>query len=90
MPQSIYKVPNGKLLKLFFTVENNLISQITISGDFFLYPEESITFLEQALLNQPLDEKILKDRLDETLEKNKIELFGLDSASIVHAITIAQ
>ena len=39
--KSVYKVPNGKLLKIFldYNIENKLINNISITGDFFAYPE---------------------------------------------------
>ena len=51
--KSIYKVPNGKLLKIFleFNEKNNSIESIKITGDFFAYPEETIEIMENKLKN---------------------------------------
>lgn len=87
--QAIYKVPNGKLLKIFLEVEDDKISQLNISGDFFIYPEESITQIEQALLGQPLDGEFLKGKLDQLVQSQGIELFGVDTESIVKTILTA-
>ena len=40
--KSIYKVPNGKLLKIFLDYDKKTqsINYINITGDFFAYPEE--------------------------------------------------
>ena len=42
--KSIYKIPNGKLLKiaLEYNEKSNSIDRIRIMGDFFAYPEEAI------------------------------------------------
>ena len=47
--KSIYKVPNGKLLKVSLDYDevDNSIEQIRITGDFFAYPEESIELIEK-------------------------------------------
>ncbi|MEM3517083.1 MAG: lipoate protein ligase C-terminal domain-containing protein, partial [Candidatus Bathyarchaeia archaeon] len=44
-----YKVPGGKLIKVFVSIKNGVIEEIKITGDFFLHPEESIEILEEKL-----------------------------------------
>jgi len=87
MQTAIYKVPNGKLLKIFFELKDNKIVEIKITGDFFIYPEEKISELENAIRNEILEEKSLIKKLQEVIEKEKIELFGVSAESIVKAIT---
>lgn len=89
MPQAIYKVPNGKLLKLFLETADNRIKTLKITGDFFLYPEEAITLLEEGLLGAPLEEAELGERLQRVIDQNKVELYGVDVASIVKTILMA-
>ena len=42
--KSIYKVPDGKLLKIFieYNEKDKSIKNINIMGDFFAYPEATI------------------------------------------------
>jgi hypothetical protein len=42
--QSVYKVPQGKLLKvsLEYDEKRNILQSVCITGDFFAYPEEGI------------------------------------------------
>lgn len=89
MPLAIYKVPNGKLLKIFLETENDKIADLKITGDFFLYPEEKITLLEDALKNEPLDAETLKLKLENLIQHENLELFGLDAESIVTTILMA-
>ncbi len=44
-----YKVEGGKLLRLEIDIDNGVIIQIKITGDFFMHPEESIILIEEAL-----------------------------------------
>ena len=46
------KIPNGKLLKLRVDFGKK-INSITISGDFFIHPEEGIDLIEEALKGTP-------------------------------------
>jgi len=88
--QVTYKVPNGKLLKISFEKKDDIIQNIKITGDFFLYPEEKITVLEDALTGEKLDKLTIQQELEEVILTEKIELFGIDSESIVKAIFLAK
>ena len=50
--RGILKVQGGKLLKVKLSQENGLISEISITGDFFIHPEESIEELEESLIGR--------------------------------------
>ena len=47
--KSVYKIPEGKLVKIELETTDNKIKKIKITGDFFLYPEEIISKLEKSL-----------------------------------------
>jgi lipoate-protein ligase A len=86
--KSIYKIPEGKLLKIFidYNEENNSINEINITGDFFAYPEESIENLENELKNTLLKKDVLLSKIDSIIEKNNIQFIGLNSESLVEGI----
>ena len=44
--KSIYKVQQGKLIKVDCEVKENKIQSITITGDFFCHPEEQFSLIE--------------------------------------------
>ena len=88
--QAIYKVPDGKLLKIFLEKEADTIQDIKITGDFFLHPEEKISALEDAIRGLKLDENTLRQKLKATVQNEGIELFGVDVESIVTAIFMAK
>lgn len=89
MKKAIYKVPNGKLLKIFLEDAGGKISSIKITGDFFMHPEENIEKLEHALAGAELNEKNLTEKINEFLASNPTTFFGLDIASLVSTILTA-
>lgn len=44
-----YKTPGGKLVVVDFQVEDGALSDVMVSGDFFLYPEDALSDLTGAL-----------------------------------------
>ncbi|MFH1587422.1 MAG: hypothetical protein ABID38_06190 [Candidatus Diapherotrites archaeon] len=90
--KSIYKVPNGKLLKVFLELNENKISKLILTGDFFAHPEEGIHAIEDELLGNELSENRneLIDKINESVQKNNIELFGLSPEAIAEAIYLAK
>ena len=46
--ESVIKVPGGKMVRAR-VVFNDKVSQVRVSGDFFLHPEEAIHNLEEIL-----------------------------------------
>jgi lipoate-protein ligase A len=62
----------------------NTINSITISGDFFLYPEEALETLEARLIGTKLERDTLKQEVDKLLKNS--EVYGFDSTSLTEAI----
>ena len=87
--KSIYKIPNGKLLKIFLDYDNNLINQIKITGDFFAHPEEAIEVMENELKNCALEKEKLLLKINEVIGNNKIEFFGLNPEGLAEGILMA-
>ena len=63
--KSVYKVPNGKLLKIKLEYDENTnnIENIKITGDFFAYPEESIEIIEEKLKNIQIEKNTLFEKI---------------------------
>jgi lipoate-protein ligase A len=74
------KVPGGKLVRL--TMDGG--HKVILSGDFFIYPEEGISVLEETLSNmdgrESLDE--IEYDLYKAVKYNDLELVGLDIYAI--------
>jgi lipoate---protein ligase len=85
--RNIYKTQ--KLIKILLDYNDQqdskeIINSIKITGDFFLYPEESLEYLEDQLKGTVLDKVKLKEKIDKCLKNS--EAFGFDSESMVAAI----
>ena len=85
--RNIYKTQ--KLIKILLEYNDQedskkIINSIKITGDFFLYPEESLEDLEAQLKGTLLDRYKLKEKIDKCLENS--EAFGFDTESMVAAI----
>ncbi|MBI2638852.1 hypothetical protein HYW83_04660 [Candidatus Peregrinibacteria bacterium] len=90
MKKAIYKVPNGKLLKIFLDADAGKIRSVKITGDFFTYPEENIEKLEMALAGCELSKETLAGKIDEFLRTTPTNFFGLDAESLISTILSAQ
>ena len=90
--QSVYKVPNGKLLKIFLEYDNksNSISEIRITGDFFAYPEESIEQMENALKNTIVEHEQLLDKIRLIITEYNIQFIGVDAEGLTHGILMCK
>ena len=90
--KSLYKVPNGKLIKinLEYDINTNKIVNINITGDFFVYPEEAIEYLENSLKNILLEKEVLLKKIEGIIKNNKIQFIGLNSEGISKAIMMCK
>ncbi len=86
--KSVYKVPNGKLLKISLESDekNNYIESINITGDFFAYPEETIEVMENELKNISLNRERLLEKINSIIKKYNIEFIGLSAESLTEGI----
>lgn len=84
----VYKVPQGKLLRIKVVLERepNVLQSVTITGDFFIYPEEKLALIEQALQHVTINQSSIIQAIENCLNKEKIELFGITPESIAEAI----
>ncbi|MAG22177.1 MAG: hypothetical protein CL943_02635 [Candidatus Diapherotrites archaeon] len=87
--KSIYKVPDGKLLKVSLETDGDKIKSIMITGDFFMHPETGIELIESKLKGQNIGDEIV-GVIDKAVEANSIEMFGLDSKALLEAIKMAK
>lgn len=83
---SVYKVENGKLLKVRLEAEQEKITRVKISGDFFMHPEEAIDALEKELEGTELEESKLREKIGSILESNSVRVFGFKAGDLAKAI----
>ena len=86
--RSIYKIPNGKLLKIFleYDEKTNKINNINITGDFFAYPEEAIEIIENELKNMEIEKSVLIQKINYVIKKNNIKFIGLNAEGLTQGI----
>ena len=86
--KSTYKVPNGKLLKIFleYNEKNSVIYTLKITGDFFAYPEEAIEIIENKLKDSYLKKEILLEKINSIIKENNFEFIGLDAEGLTEGI----
>jgi lipoate---protein ligase len=80
----VYKSQKLIRIALEYDERENTINSITISGDFFLYPEEALEALEAQLIGTKLERDTLKQDIDRYLKNS--ETYGFDSISLTEAI----
>ena len=81
-----YKVSGGKLLRLQIDIEENIIINIKINGDFFVYPEESISEIEKFLIGKNVFE--IDGLLQDFLNRKKIEIIGFLPKDLKQALSV--
>jgi len=80
---NIYK--SKKLIKISLEyTDSKIISSIRITGDFFLYPEETLDQIEASLIGKKMDRNSIKETIEKCLSHS--EAFGFDSESLTDAI----
>ncbi|MFH1784987.1 MAG: hypothetical protein ABH842_01030 [Candidatus Micrarchaeota archaeon] len=84
----IYKIPNGKMLRVIAELEGERIEKINITGDFFIHPEESIMEIEKSIIecNKQTDENELVEKIETAINVTGARLIGVDAKSIAFAV----
>lgn len=84
-----YKVAGGKLLRVKLTLEEGddcqNISSITITGDFFMHPEDAIDALEDALTGILFQKNAVQTAVEAFFDSN-VEVIGAEPSDFTHVI----
>ena len=82
-----YKTPGGKMVVVDFDVVDGRFKNMVISGDFFLYPDEELQPLTDALegVDVELDDESFAERIRMDLHPDT-ELLGTSPEGIVIAV----
>lgn len=84
-----YKVPGGKLVVADLEVTADRISHATVSGDFFLEPDDALPIINQALIGQPTSAPAteLRDAIDAALTAAATRADGLSAPAQMMGFT---
>jgi len=80
-----HKAEKGLIRVTVYSVSGK-IDKVTISGDFFFYPEDKLWTLEQAIAGSTFDEKELIDKIAKFYRTQGVVTPGVKPEDFVSAI----
>lgn len=82
-----YKTPGGKLVMVDFDSVDGRLRNVTVAGDFFLYPDDALTAITASLegLDASLDERALAEHVERAITPGT-ELLGTSAGGIAIAV----
>lgn len=66
--QKMKKLPGG-LMKILMEIDNKIIKDILITGDFWIIPENTIKTIEKRLIGKKLDINIIKEEISKVYDE---------------------
>ena len=85
----IYKAKGG-LIRSAQEIENMIIKDIDISGDFTFYPKKKLSDLEDTIKETRRKEKEITPKIEEFYEKEGVQAPGIEPQDITKAIEAAK
>ncbi len=85
MKQGIHKSKGG-LIRSFVSIENGKIKEISISGDFFLFPEEALFRITEGLKGIKAKREELEQKIEEIYIREKIQSPGTTPSDFTESI----
>ncbi|MEM2342308.1 MAG: lipoate protein ligase C-terminal domain-containing protein [Candidatus Bathyarchaeia archaeon] len=89
MLRAEHKVEGGKLIKVQLKKENNRISFIKITGDFFMHPEDLIEDFERSLLGCVIEEVAIANTIKDFINSRGVILLGASPEDFAKCIVKA-
>lgn len=82
-----YKVPGGKLVVAELQVVDERLAEVSISGDFFLEPDEALLQINRALLGQPVNASVAElTKAIESALPSTVVMFGFSAQAVAIAV----
>ncbi|CAD6492318.1 MAG: Lipoate-protein ligase A subunit 2 [Candidatus Argoarchaeum ethanivorans] len=86
--QGLHKSTGG-LIRVFLKERDGKIDDILFTGDFFIFPEDSLNIMAQSLKNAALNKKIIIGVLKEVYLKENIDSPGATPEDFANAVMAA-
>lgn len=86
--QGLYKSTGG-LIRVFLKEKNGKIGDILLTGDFFIFPEESLDIMARSLKEVALNKDAVLDSIKETYLRENIDSPGTTPKDFADAIMAA-
>jgi Lipoate-protein ligase A len=77
---------NEGFITVVASTNRGLITNLHISGDFYIYPPEALNALEVGLKFSPADDSYIQDYVARYIKIAKVQIFGIKEIDIVEAI----
>lgn len=81
-----YKIPGGKLVVVDFDLQDGHLQNVTLSGDFFLAPDEALEWMTSALEGLPADTPAAQVTERVQVAAAPAELLGITPAGVALAV----
>lgn len=85
MGEGVYKASKG-LIRVKIQVRSEMIKDITISGDFFMHPEDRLWELESFLTGTPAEEGRILSKIEDFYAKTRVLTPGVTPRDFKKAI----
>jgi uncharacterized protein len=79
-----YKVPNGKLLRVYAEIKEGKVKEIKITGDFFVHPEAGIEAIEEGIMGEKIEE--IEKKINNLIETKNIKIIGFEIKDLVEIL----
>ncbi len=86
------KVSGGKLLRVKVETEGSepkmVITSVSLTGDFFMHPEDGVTELEKCLVGRSAGTEVREyvSKLNDVIHSNEYELIGFSASDIAQTL----
>ncbi len=84
-----YKVPGGKLVVVDLDVQDGRLTQVQVSGDFFLEPDTTLDAINAALTGLPADAGMEAYTHAAAKAMANADAYGLTAEAVAVAVTRA-
>ena len=85
----LYKAKGG-LIRTAEEIDHKKIKDITVSGDFNLFPKDALVDVEKDLKNKDFSQDIIEKAVEKTYQRKKIESPGVEPEDIAKTIAEAK
>ena len=82
-----YKVPGGKLVRVKVDFAHS-INEVSVTGDFFMHPEEGVADIENCMRGMDSDapEEKISGRIRDTVSSKGIVMIGVTEDTIARLV----
>lgn len=82
----LYKAKGGLIRTAEEIKHKRMINEITVSGDFNLFPKNGLTDVENALKNKAFNQDVVEKEIEKVYKKKKIESPGIEPKDFTKTI----